>query len=131
MKRDIENRDDVIRLVNTFYDKVKPDESIGHFFNKVVQVDWEKHLPVMYNFWENIIFHTGSYTGNPMNAHMLIHGKSPIQKEHFNRWIQLFNETVDELFEGTKAEQTKQRALSIATVMQINIAQLPRQESIY
>ena len=131
MKKDIENRDDIIRLVNTFYDKVKPDETIGYFFNRVVDVNWEKHLPVMYNFWENIIFHAGGYSGNPMKHHMELHEKSPMKKEHFNRWIQLFNETVDELFEGAHAEQAKQRALSIATVMQINIAQLPNQESIY
>jgi len=131
MKKDIENRDDIIRLVNTFYDKVKPDETIGYFFNRVVDVNWEKHLPVMYNFWENIIFHVGSYSGNPMKHHISLHQKSPMKKEHFNRWIQLFNETVDELFEGEHAEQAKQRALSIATVMQINIAQLPADESIY
>lgn len=131
MKKDIENREDIILLVNTFYDKVKPDETIGYFFNRVVDVDWEKHLPVMYNFWENIIFHTGGYSGNPMKLHMDLHQKSAMKKEHFNRWIHLFNETVDELFEGEKAEQAKQRALSIATVMQINIAQLPNQESVY
>jgi hemoglobin len=131
MKKDIENRDDIINLVNTFYDKVKPDETIGYFFSKTVHVDWEKHLPVMYNFWENIIFHVGSYSGNPMQHHISLHQKSPMKKAHFNRWIQLFNETVDDLFEGQKAEQAKQRALSIATVMQINISQLPQQESIY
>ncbi len=131
MKNDIENRDDIILLVNTFYDKVKPDETIGYFFNRIVDVDWEKHLPVMYDFWENIIFHVGGYTGNPMKHHLNLHQKSPIKKEHFNRWIELFNETVDELFEGEKAEQTKLRALSIATVMQINIAQLPNPDPVY
>jgi hemoglobin len=131
MKKEMENRDDVILLVNTFYDKVKPDPLIGFFFTKVVDVHWEKHLPVMYNFWENIIFHTGGYTGNPMRIHMDLHQKASMKKEHFDRWIQLFNKTVDELFEGEKAEQAKQRALSIATVMQINIAQLPKQENIY
>lgn len=131
MKKEIENRDDVILLVDTFYDKVKPDPVIGYFFSKVVEVHWEKHLPVMYNFWENIIFHTGGYTGNPMRIHIGLHQQSAMKKEHFDRWIQLFNETIDELFEGEKAEQAKQRALSIATVMQINIAQVPRQENIY
>lgn len=131
MKKEIENRDDVINLVNTFYGKVKPDPLIGFFFSKVVNVHWEKHLPVMYTFWENIIFHTGGYTGNPMRIHMDLNEKSSMKKEHFDRWIQLFNETVDELFEGEKAELAKQRALSIATVMQINMAQTPRQENIY
>ncbi len=131
MKKDIENREDIIRMVNNFYERVKPDKTIGYFFRQVVAVDWEKHLPVMYNFWENIIFHVGGYTGNPMKHHMDLHQRSSMKKEHFSRWIELFNETVDELFEGEKAEQAKQRALSIATVMQINIAQLPNQESVY
>lgn len=131
MKKDIEARDDIILFVNSFYEKVIPDETIGFFFSKVKQVDWAKHLPLMYDFWQNVIFHTGGYTGNPMRIHMNLHQQSPMRKEHFDRWLQLFNETVDELFEGEKAEQAKQRALSIATVMQINIAQLPQQESIY
>ena len=131
MKKDIENREDIIRMVNNFYEKVKPDITISYFFSQVAGIDWEKHLPVMYNFWENIIFHVGGYTGNPMKHHIDLHQKSPMKKEHFNRWIELFNETVDELFEGEKAEQAKLRALSIATVMQINIAQLPNQEPVY
>ena len=131
MKKDIENREDIIRMVNNFYEKVKPDKTISYFFSQVAGIDWEKHLPVMYNFWENIIFHVGGYTGNPMKHHIDLHQKSPMKKEHFNRWIELFNETVDELFEGEKAEQAKLRALSIATVMQINIAQLPNQEPVY
>lgn len=131
MKHDIKNREDVILLVNTFYDKVKPDETIGHFFNQVVHVNWEKHLPLMYDFWENIIFHTGGYTGNPMLIHKHLSEKSAMQKIHFDKWLHLFNETVNELFEGELAEQTKQRALSIATVMQINILQNDKKESIY
>lgn len=131
MKHDIENREDVMLLVNTFYNKVKHDETIGHFFNQVVKVNWEMHLPLMYDFWENIIFHKGGYTGNPMLIHKQLNEKSAMQKMHFDRWLQFFNETVNELFEGELAEQTKQRALSIATVMQINILQNDKKESIY
>lgn len=132
MKKDIENRSDIEQLVNTFYEKVKRDEVIGDFFTRVTVIDWDKHLPVMYDFWENIIFHVGGYTGNPMKHHEALHRKEPLRAVHFNRWTALFNETVDELFQGQKAEQAKQRALSIATVMRINIIGLPNQEeSIY
>lgn len=131
MKRDIENKEDIKLLVNTFYEKVNMDVTISHFFSKVVPVNWETHLPVMYNFWENIIFHTGGYTGNPMEKHMQIQLKCPMMRHHFEKWIELFNKTVDELFEGERAFQTKQRALSIATVMQIKIAELPGEQSIY
>lgn len=121
MKKDIEDRKDIELLINSFYDKVKQDAIIGSFFTEVVQVNWEKHLPVMYNFWENIVFQTGSYNGNPMDKHLELNKKSLITMEHFQRWILLFNETVDELFLGTNSELIKQRALSIATVMQIKI----------
>lgn len=121
MKADITDRKDIKLLVDTFYDKVKVDPVIGYFFTKVVPVDWDKHLPVMYNFWENIVFYSGSYDGNPMVQHQNIHKISPMKMEHFQRWISLFTETVDQLFEGKNAEQIKQRATSIATVMQIKI----------
>lgn len=131
MKRDIESRDDVIVLVNLFYEKVKKDEQINYFFTDVVKVNWESHLPVMYDFWENIIFHTGAYAGNPMQVHQHLHQQSPLLTSHFERWLTLFNETVDELYTGEKAFQVKQRALSIATVMQIKIGNMPREESVY
>lgn len=123
MKMDIKDRKDIELLINSFYDKVKQDTIIGFFFTDVVQVNWEKHLPVMYDFWENIVFQTGSYNGNPMDKHLELNKKSLITMEHFQRWVLLFNETVEELFSGAKAEFIKQRALSIATVMQIKILQ--------
>lgn len=121
MKVDIKSRNDIELLVNTFYEKVKTDEVIGYIFNDVAKVNWSKHLPIMYNFWENIVFHTGNYEGNPMSTHQKLHEKSPTTLQHFQRWNQLFTQTVDELFEGEKAEMIKQRAQSISTVMQIKI----------
>jgi hemoglobin len=121
MKHDIENRDDVKFLINTFYDKVKKDETIGYIFNDIAKVNWDYHLPIMYNFWESILFFTGTYTGNPMKAHEKIHPVVNFTAEHFSVWLKLFTSTVDELFEGEKAELAKQRAISIATVMQLKL----------
>jgi hemoglobin len=121
MKPDIQNRADIEKLINAFYLKVKVDNLIGFFFTDVVHVDWEKHLPVMYNFWENIVFHTSSYDGNPMIKHQELNTKSPMKMEHFQRWTKLFNQSVDELFRGEKAEFIKQRAMGISTVMQIKL----------
>jgi len=121
MKKDIENIEDIKLLINSFYDKVKADKTIGYIFNDIAKVNWEKHLPVMYNFWENVIFFTGSYNGNPMTTHVRMHNVVHFTTDHFERWIKLFTSTVDELFEGEKAELAKQRAISIATVMQLKI----------
>ena len=118
MKSDITGRKDLELLINSFYAKVKNDEVIGHFFN---HVNWEKHLPVMYDFWENAVFYTGTYTGNPLLMHKAFHKKTPLTADHFTRWQDLFVATVDELFAGEKAMLATQRALSISAVMQIKI----------
>ncbi|OIR01359.1 group 3 truncated hemoglobin ctb [mine drainage metagenome] len=121
MKRDIENREDIKLIVDRFYDKIKTDEVIGFIFNDIAKVNWEKHLPVMYDFWENAIFYSGTYSGNPMNLHNHLHHIRPLSSKHFDQWNKLFNETVDEHFNGEKAKLIKQRALSISTVMQQKI----------
>ena len=121
MKRDIENKADIENLINTFYNKVKVDDILGPIFNVKIPVNWEIHLPVMYQFWENAIFYTGGYTGNPMTVHEHIHKKVGLKSTHFDRWIELFNQTTDELFEGEKANLAKQRALSVGKVMEHKI----------
>ena len=122
MKRDIESAEDIRLLVNRFYDKVKSDPIIGFIFNDVVKVNWNNHLPVMYRFWENVLFHTGTYGSNPMEVHLSLNDRVPLKGEHFKQWKKLFLETIDEFFEGDIAEMARQRALSIATVMEIKIA---------
>jgi len=117
MKTDIKNRADIEKLINAFYDKIKIDSKIGYFFNDVAKVNWDKHLPRIYDFWENVIFYTGDFVGNPMAKHKELHQKSTMTEAHFQHWNALFNETVDELFTGEKAEEIKQRASNIAMVM--------------
>lgn len=121
MKKELSGRADIELLVQSFYAKVKKDDTIGFIFNDIAKVNWEKHLPVMFDFWENVLFYTGSYEGNPMLIHQHIHRVVPLTREHFLRWYQLFSQTVDELFEGENAMLAKQRAFSISTVMQIKI----------
>lgn len=121
MKHDISNRTDIELLLNTFYSKAKVDPVIGHIFTTVFTIDWEKHLPVIYDFWENVLFGTGGYSGNPMASHKAMNKIYPFTAEHFKRWVKLFTETIDELFEGEKAILAQQRAMSIATIMQVKI----------
>jgi hemoglobin len=121
-KKDITDRSDIEKMVNLFYEKVKQDDLIGYIFNDIVKIDWNKHLPVMYDFWEGVIFFTGGYTGNPMIAHRKLNLVVSLTPEHFKRWLALFQQTLDENFAGEKAELARQRAISIAMVMQLKIA---------
>lgn len=119
--KDIEDRKDIIRLVDTFYAKVLKDEKINYFFTDVAKLNFEKHMPRMYDFWESTLLHSASYAGNTLKVHKDLNEKSSLEKQHFDTWIGLFKETVDELFSGTTAELAKQRAQSIAMVMQLKM----------
>jgi len=121
MKKDILNRADIALLVKSFYDFVRKSEAIGYIFNDVAKVDWDNHLPIMFDFWENVLFHTGSYSRNPIRVHSDLNMLTPLKREHFEEWLRLWHRTVNELYEGPNAERIKQRASSIATVMQVNI----------
>lgn len=121
MKKEIETNEDIKLLIDSFYEKVKTNKIIGYFFTDVANINWEKHLPIMYNFWENTLFYTGTYEGNPMELHKHLHKTMPLTKAHFREWTTVFCTTVDELFAGKNANLAKQRAVSIATVMQIKI----------
>jgi hemoglobin len=118
MKRDLKDRNDLELLINLFYEKINKDEQLAKYFT---HLDWKKHLPKMYDFWENAIFYTGGYLGNPLEIHQNYHRIAPFSKDLFGKWIEIFNTSVDELFVGDKAALIKQKALSIATVMEIKI----------
>lgn len=121
LKHDIQDRLDVQKLVHTFYSKVNTDAILEPYFNEIVKVNWDDHLPKMVNFWENILFGIGNYSGNPMKVHQNIHSRKVMDHTAFMRWLDLFHRTVNEHFEGENAERIKQRAQSIATLMEIKV----------
>jgi hemoglobin len=112
--KDIESRKDIQLLVDSFYEKVNADALLGPVFNEVAKVNWETHLPVMYDFWSTLLLGDRSYKGVPFTAHIPL----PINKTHFDRWITLFYETLDEHFEGINANEARSRATNIASVFQ-------------
>ncbi|MBI1185060.1 sec-independent protein translocase TatC [bacterium] len=114
---DIENAEDISRLVRLFYDKAMKDELISHFFTKVVQLNLETHLPLISSFWEATLLGQTAYRGNPMLKHMELNRKSPMKPEHFERWLKLWYQTVDENFAGQTAENAKSKATQIASLM--------------
>lgn len=119
MKRDISNREDLLLLVTRFYEKLLADNSINYLFTDVAKIDLSHHLPVLVDFWDSVLFQSDTYHKNAMQPHMALHRQSPLLKHHFKTWLRLFKETTDELFEGEIAFIAKERATSIATVMQI------------
>jgi len=112
---DILTEADVGNLVNAFYEKIRQDELLADVFNDIIQDNWPAHLSRMTDFWTTILLYTRKYKDDPMPKHLPL----PVDKKHFERWLMLFNQTIDELFTGQIAENAKKRANSIAAIMQV------------
>lgn len=119
-QKNIEGFKDVKLLVDSFYKKVNEDSVLSPIFNDFAKVDWEHHLPTMYNFWDSILFGSMTYKGQPFPKHAAL----PVTAQHFDHWVTLFIETVDELFTGPKAEEVKQRAFLISQTFQAKLGLL-------
>ena len=117
MKPDITNRVDIEKFIIIFYEKVKQDKTIGFIFTDIVHMNWEKHIPLIVDFWETILLDNPVYKNNAMEVHYDLNKQMQLQPEHLKSWLHLFNTSVDELYEGKKADIAKKRAKSIADVM--------------
>lgn len=107
---DISTLDDIKLLVNTFYDKVQQDPLIGPVFNEKIGDRWPEHLEKMYRFWQTILLEVHCYSGSPFPPHKHL----AVEKEHFNRWMEIFTATLDHLFVGVIADEAKLRAHNMA-----------------
>lgn len=130
MKPDITSRADIEKFITRFYEQVKTDKVIGFIFTDIIKMNWEKHIPLIVDFWETILLDNPVYKNNAMEVHYDINKKIPLQKEHFKSWLHLFNAAVNDLFEGKTADLAKTRAKSIADVMFFKMSNTDDKKSI-
>ncbi len=117
--KEIENREDVYKLVATFYDKLRVDDFIGPIFLKAIPDEkWETHLQKLTDFWETNLFRVAKFKGNPMRVHKQLDADNDyiIDQKHFGKWLELWFGTIDEFFIGEKANIAKERARNIASM---------------
>ncbi len=121
-KKDIKTREDVFLLVSSFYKKVRRDTVLGPFFNDVIK-DWDAHLERLTTFWESSLFLKTRYVGDPLEAHVKVdkNNNNSITELHFGLWLNLWYQTIDELFEGDYAENAKRRARKMGTFLYLKI----------
>jgi hemoglobin len=104
---DIASETDIDFLVETFYNKLKKNEKLAPFF---IHTNWEHHLPRMKQFWHFIILDKPGFKGNIYDAHSNKQIKSP----HFDVWLQLFCDTVNENFKGINSTKATEKARELS-----------------
>jgi hemoglobin len=111
MKTDITTYEDIQIFVHRFYDLLAQDEMLKSiFFDRLGFGDWSVHLKRIIDFWDTVLFATANYKGQSF----LPHASMNLTQIHFDRWLLLFNQSIDENFEGEKATEAKHRANTMA-----------------
>ena len=118
-KKQMENSDDVRLLIDRFYAKVKKDQLLAPVFQVRIptEADWPEHMEILYQFWDSVLFGISAFRGNPFPKHMGL----GINAAHFDRWIELFHATIDELFVGKIAEEAKQKAVKMRMLFEYKL----------
>jgi len=120
---DIQHVEDVSNLVHTFYNRIREDELLGPIFNARLENRWEEHLEKMVRFWQTILLGEHTYHGYPFHPHATM----SIEEKHFTHWVSIFNQTVDDLFAGSVADEAKNRGQIMAKIFLHKIDQLNHQ----
>jgi hemoglobin len=115
---DIQSEADIKLLVDSFYSKVKADDLLGPIFQEKLGDHWDQHLEKMYKFWGMALFAQSGYSGHPLSKHLTL----PIEETHFNRWLHLFFNTLNEHFDGPVAGEAMKKAGLIARTFLVRIS---------
>jgi hemoglobin len=111
-KKDIRSIADIQLLVNNFYAAIRSNEALGPIFNERISDRWPEHLEKMYRFWQTVLLEDHTYFGSPFPPHAQL----PVDQQHFDTWLQLWHQTVDLYFRGTKADEAKWRGDKMAAM---------------
>ena len=114
---DLDRREHIEQLVVDFYREVAMDDLLGPIF-AAEGVDWAVHIPKLVDFWAWQLLGEQAYERNPLRAHEPVHARHPFRTEHYLRWLDLFESTLDGSFQGPLAETARGRARRMAGALQ-------------
>jgi hemoglobin len=114
---DIVDRDDIEVLVRNFYRDAAMDDVLGPVF-EAAHVNWNAHIATLIDFWAWQLLGEPGFGGQPLRAHEPVHARTPLSHSHYERWVELFCDTIDTSFQGSHAEIAKGRGRKMAAAME-------------
>jgi len=110
---------DLRRAVDAFYARVRQDPLLGPIFDGAIE-DWDHHLGKLEAFWSSVMLGSGRYQGQPMAVH---YRQAPhMTPQAFDRWLELWRETTNDLFDPDMAAALQTKAARIAESLALGIA---------
>lgn len=101
MKKDIQELEDVKQLVDRFYERATSDDLLGPIFFPFKDSRADKKA--LYKYWESTLLHPALKPQQSFPAHIEL----MFSAQHFIRWLTLFLQTIDNLYDGPNAGKAK------------------------
>lgn len=118
MKFETINQENIVKLMEIFYEKVRKDKDLGPIFNNAIGVsdeEWTEHKAKIGNFWAGMLLGEGDYNGQPLKKHLEL---PPFPQEFFEVWLKLFEESLNRVYNEEMKSVILQRAQMIASHFQ-------------
>lgn len=125
---DLGSRADVHDLIVAFYREIVFDEVLAPVFVEVAEVDWAVHIPKLVDYWCRVLLNQPGYDGFILGPHREVHDREPFRPEHFERWLALWEESIDGRWAGPTAERAKSHARRMADVLARKLGEQAPQE---
>ncbi len=106
----------IAACVREFYGKAREDSLLGPIFSTTVE-DWDVHHRVVADFWSRALLGSDRYQGKPF----VVHAHLPLELEHFDRWLALFEETAQATLPRDLAAKAIDKAHHVAASFRAGI----------
>ena len=119
---DLDTRPEIRALVIDFYREVQADDLLGPVFVDVARVDWSSHVPHLVDYWCLVLLGETGYAGTTLATHRRIHGLVGFRREHFERWLEIFEDCVDRRWTGEQSVRAKDHARRVIETLRRRLA---------
>jgi hemoglobin len=116
--RDLDTADEIFEMVTRQYADVVQDDILQPYFTFGPGfIDWQAHIGAVADYWCHVLLYAPSYAIDAIEIHRPLHDRDPFTPELFDRWLEIFRDTVDSGWTGPSATSAKKRATGMAWVM--------------
>lgn len=111
-------------MVIEFYSRIIEDEKTSKFFIDMLDADmesqkWQEHIKLITNFLAStVISSVKAFKGSPFAPNACLAG---LQKEIFEQWLTLLNETATDIFDENGANTFKELSKTISADFMKNL----------
>lgn len=115
---DLDTEDEIVEMVTRQYVDVGQDDLLQPYFNFGPGfIDWQAHIRSVADYWCHVLLYAPGYDIDVIEVHRHLHGSAPFTSELFDRWLQVFHDTVAGGWVGPKATMANKRATGMAWAM--------------